>query len=96
MPAIKTPPNKKVIDLNAPAEELTDDEEERLFQEEEAKLRAEELKREIEEQNKFDCLCDGGKIFYCNVKLTQTIVISFPRAKISKLCFLINTICIAP
>ena len=29
------------------------------FEEEEARLKAERLEKDLEEQNKFDCLCDG-------------------------------------
>ena len=34
------------------------------FEEEEARFKAERLEKELEEQNKFDCLCDGKYIFF--------------------------------
>jgi len=44
------------INLNA---EETEDEEDPALEAEEARLKAAQLEKELEEQNKFDCLCDG-------------------------------------
>ncbi|XP_078481741.1 uncharacterized protein LOC100180644 [Ciona intestinalis] len=46
---------RAIINLNED-EEVEDD---AMFDEEEARMKAAQLEREIEEQNKFDCLCDG-------------------------------------
>ena len=39
--------------------EEEEEEEDAAFEEEEARIKAERLEKELEEQNKFDCLCDG-------------------------------------
>lgn len=44
---------------NISFQEEEEEEDDAAFEEEEARFKEERLKQELEEQNKFDCLCDG-------------------------------------
>nr|CAB3262585.1 uncharacterized protein LOC100180644 [Phallusia mammillata] len=46
---------KPMINLD----DTEDEEEDAMFEAEEARIKAAQLEKELEEQNKFDCLCDG-------------------------------------
>ena len=39
-----------------------EEEEDAAFEEEETSIKAERLEKELKEQNKFDCLCDGNSL----------------------------------
>lgn len=52
-------PYKSVKHLDLSAEDENNDSDDERMTAEEAQFRAARLQKELEEQNKFDCLCDG-------------------------------------